>query len=358
MFLMKLLITGVCGFVGRALAEALLERVESLTIYGVDNLMRPGSETNRSPLRRLGVNFIHGDIRLASDLEALPKVDWVIDAAANPSVLAGIGLGGSSRQLIEHNLGSLIHVVEFCKRHHAGLLVLSSSRVYSISALVALPLRENANAFELDNSGKLPLGISADGVAPGFSTEAPVSLYGSTKLASEVLALEYGEAFGFPVWINRCGVMAGAGQFGTPEQGIFAFWVNAHLRRRPLKYIGFGGNGKQVRDALNPRDLAELLLEQMRSGRKGGRRIYTAGGGRDNAMSLAQLNAWCNAHFGEHQPEKDLRPRPYDIPWIIMNNSDAKRDFGWSPGISLAETLTQIAGHAQQNPDWLEWSGL
>ena len=85
-----------------------------------------------------------------------------------------------------------------------------------------------------------------------FSTAAPVSLYGATKLASEIMALEYGGAFDFPVWITRCGVLAGAGQFGTPAQGIFAFWVNAHLRRRPLRYIGFNGTGYQARDAFHP----------------------------------------------------------------------------------------------------------
>src|SRR5207247_9786355 len=63
-----------------------------------------------------------------------------------------------------------------------------------------------------------------------ISTTPPVSLYGSTKLASEFIALEYGGAFGLPVWINRCGVLAGAGQFGTPDQGIFAFWINSYLR--------------------------------------------------------------------------------------------------------------------------------
>ena len=36
------------------------------------------------------------------------------------------------------------------------------------------------------------------------------------------LILEYGECFGFPVWINRCGVLAGAGQFGKADQGIFS----------------------------------------------------------------------------------------------------------------------------------------
>ena len=354
---MKLLITGVCGFAGSRLAEALSRRMAGLTIFGIDNLMRPGSEMNRLRMRPMGVSFTHGDIRSASDVELLPKADWVIDAAANPSVLAGVDAGSSSRQLLEHNLGSLMHVLEYCKRHQAGLILLSSSRVYSISALNALPLRDNGEAFELDDSGLLPAGVTANGLGPDFSTQAPVSLYGSTKLAGEILALEYGEAFGFPVWINRCGVLAGAGQFGTPDQGIFAFWVNAHLRRRPLRFIGFDGRGKQVRDALSPLDLAALLHGQMQSGRPDGRRIYTVGGGVKNAMSLCQLNAWCDARFQNHAPGSDLSPRRYDIPWTIMDSSHAGQDFGWGATESLDEILGQIAEHAQGHPDWLEQSG-
>lgn len=355
---MRILITGACGFVGSALAESLLARSEGLSIHGLDNLMRPGSETNRQRLRGLGVAFVHGDIRSASDFEALPDVDWVIDAAANPSVLAGVAGQGTSRQLLEHNLGSLIHVLEYAKRCRAGLTILSSSRVYSIAALAGLPLRDTGEAFALDDTRPLPAGVSARGVAGEFSTEAPVSLYGSTKLAAEVLALEYGAAFDFPVWVNRCGVMAGPGQFGTPDQGIFAYWINAHLRRRPLRYIGFDGMGKQVRDALHPADLAELLDLQIRGNRSGGRRVYTAGGGPGNAMSLRQLNAWCDARFGRHEPASDVRPRPYDIPWIVMDNAAAEADFGWTPRVSLEETLGRIAAHAERHPDWLERSGL
>ena len=140
---MKLLITGICGFVGSSLAKCLLERREELSIYGIDNLMRPGSETNRRKLQTLGVRFFHGDIRAASDFEALPAADWVIDAAANPSVLAGVTGGFSSRQLFEHNLAGILNVLEYCKAHKAGLLLLSTSRVYSIPALVSLPLRVN-----------------------------------------------------------------------------------------------------------------------------------------------------------------------------------------------------------------------
>ena len=82
---MKILITGVCGFVGSSLAEYFSEAHPQVSISGIDNLMRPGSETNLPRIRRLGVEFTHGDIRAASDFESLPASDWVIDAAANPS---------------------------------------------------------------------------------------------------------------------------------------------------------------------------------------------------------------------------------------------------------------------------------
>jgi CDP-paratose 2-epimerase len=353
---MRILVTGICGFVGSALAECLLERVEGSHVAGIDNLMRPGAETNRMRIERLGIEFIHGDLRSASDISALPPCDWVIDAAANPSVLAGLSGAGSSRRLFEHNLAALGNVLEYCREHKAGLLLLSSSRVYSIPALAAIPLRVHNQAFAVDSAASLPHGLTVDGIGADFSTAAPISLYGATKLASEIMALEYGAAFDFPVWITRCGVLAGAGQFGTPAQGIFAFWVNAHLRRRPIRYIGFNGSGHQTRDAFHPRDLAALLVAQMRTARSDGQRVYTAGGGPTNAMSLAQLSAWCDEHFGHHAPAIDPEPRVYDIPWVVMDNTETARAFGWQLEMSLGMILEDIAQHASNHPDWLEVS--
>lgn len=355
---MRILITGICGFVGSRVAERLIERHEGLSVWGIDNLMRPGSEINRARLRKLGVTYVHGDIRAASDFESLPAADWVIDAAANPSVLAGVQAGFSSRQLFEHNLASLINVLEYSKTHKAGLVLLSSSRVYSIPGLLSIPLGVVGNAYRLDQAAPLPPGVSARGIGAGFSTRAPVSLYGSLKLAMEAIALEYFEAFGFPVWIVRCGVLAGAGQFGTPDQGIFSYWINAHLRRRPMRYVGFDGAGRQVRDALHPDDLTALVDAQMNTERSGGQRIYTAGGGAENAMSLAALTSWCDSRFGPHAPAADLRPRPYDVPWIAMDSSDAERDFGWRMEIPIAKLLDEIAEHAEEHPEWLETSGV
>jgi len=355
---MNILITGVCGFVGSALAECLLERVEGIHVAGMDNLLRPGSETNRMRMEKLGVEFTHGDLRSASDFAGLPACDWVIDAAANPSVLAGLSGGGSSRRLFEHNLTGLGNILEYCREHKSGLALLSSSRVYSIPALAAIPLHVDNQAFTLDPAAELPRGLSANGIGVDFSTAAPVSLYGATKLASEIMALEYGAAFDFPVWVTRCGVLAGPGQFGTPDQGIFSYWINAHLHRRPIRYIGFNGAGFQARDAFHPRDLAALILGQIRSARADGKRVYSAGGGPANTMSLAQLTAWCDDRFGRLVPASDPQPRRYDIPWIVMDNTEAARDFGWKIEMPLPDILEDIAEHANKHPDWLEVSGV
>ena len=58
-----------------------------------------------------------------------------------------------------------------------------------------------------------------------------------TKLASEALALEYGHTYNLPVIVNRCGVLAGEGQFGVAEQGIFSFWIRAYALPDPLNTL-------------------------------------------------------------------------------------------------------------------------
>lgn len=353
---MKILITGICGFVGSSLAKGLLHRLENLEITGIDNLVRAGSETNRLALAQLGVRFVHGDIRMRSDVESLPACDWVIDAAAQPSVLAGVDGKSSPRQLCEHNLGGTLNILEYCRAHTAGFLLLSTSRVYSIAQLAAIPMRVHNNAFVPDESKPLPHGASSAGIDASFSTQAPISLYGATKLSSEIMALEYGATFKFPVWVNRCGVLAGAGQFGTAEQGIFSYWLHAHASRRPLRYIGFGGLGHQVRDAFHPDDLAELIARQLRR-QPPADPIFNVGGGVSHTMSLAQLNSWCDQQFGAHAPQPDTRPRPFDIPWFVMNAQRVIDEFDWSPQRSLVSILEEIRSHVAANPDWLTRCG-
>ncbi|HWF20427.1 MAG TPA: NAD-dependent epimerase/dehydratase family protein [Verrucomicrobiae bacterium] len=354
---MKILISGICGFVGSTLAARLKESLPDAEIFGFDNFIRPGSELNRLELKRLGIRVQHGDVRNASDTASLPAADWVIDAAANPSVLAGVDGQTSSRQLVEHNLYGTINLLEYCKTHRAGFILLSTSRIYAIQPLAALKVEAVNKAFRPVAKVGLPSGVSEAGVDEHFSTQAPISLYGSTKLASEAMALEYGETFNFPVWINRCGVLAGAGQFGRPDQGIFSFWINSWLRKRPLKYLGFGGNGFQVRDCLHPKDIVALLSKQFSaSAAKTHPRIVNVSGGTNSAMSLAQLSDWCAARFGPHQIQADGSARPFDIPWMVLNSALAGKIWNWQPETSLENIMDEIARHAEKHPEWLDIS--
>jgi len=354
---MKVLITGICGFVGSSLARTLLSRLSDVEVYGMDNFVRPGSETNRLDLRRRGVGLFHGDVRCASDFDQLPDVDWVIDAAANPSVLIGADGRTSSRQAVEHNLFGTINILEYAKARKAGLVLLSTSRVYSIPQMQAIPLSKTPDSFLFDGTQPCPPGVSALGIAEDFSTSAPVSLYGATKLASEAMALEYGYTYNLPVWINRCGVLAGAGQFGTAEQGIFSYWLHAHAQRRRLGFFGFGGRGLQVRDALHPDDLATIVIRQITGTEVKAGQILHIAGGSSNSMSLAQLTAWCDRRFGPHPAVSNAATRPFDVPWVVLDSSKARQTFGWEPAMTLPNILDQIAAHVDTHPDWLHMAG-
>jgi CDP-paratose 2-epimerase len=339
----KILITGACGFVGSCLARDLPSVLPGIEIWGLDNFLREGSRANLPLLITLGVKFVEGDIRRPADLAKIPKVDWVIDCAAEPSVLAGTSGKMPSMDLLDHNLIGTIQMLEFCKQHSAGFILMSTSRVYSIPPLTSLPVESAQGAFR-PKSFRPEIGLTEKGISELFPTTPPASLYGTSKRCSELLALEYAEAFGFPVWINRCGVLAGAGQFGRADQGIFSFWIRSWKEKRPLKYIGFDGRGSQVRDCLHPRDLLPLLQKQLQGHKPSDPKdVSNFSGGAKNSISLAQLSDWCRARFGPHEVTSDSQPRPYDLPWVILDSTRATKLWNWHASIPCPMIFEEIA---------------
>jgi CDP-paratose 2-epimerase len=341
----QVVITGGAGFVGSSLALNLRRDLPSAAIVAVDNLKRRGSERNLSRFKAAGVQFLHGDTRVPSDFSQIQgAVDLVIDASAEPSVLAGTQ--GTPRYLLDTNLAGTWNCLEFARERSAQFIFLSTSRVYSIEPLLSLPLAPGGSRFEWQ--GGAIDGASTKGIAENFPTHLPRSLYGATKLASEQLVQEYSFLYGLKSAIYRCGVLCGAGQFGKVDQGVFTLWMANHFFGVPLTYMGFDGMGKQVRDLLHPSDLYSLVRTQMGSYAHWNGETYNVGGGMQNSVSLRELTDICREITGREVPiGTRSEQNKVDIPWYVTDSSKCQSQYGWEPKVSLRQTMTDIY-------DWLK----
>lgn len=338
---MRVLITGGAGFVGSSLAIAFRNRDPKAEVFAFDNLKRRGSELNLERFQRHAVNFVHGDVRQPADLAALPgNFDLVIDASAEPSVLAG--LDGSPAYVLDTNLGGTINCLELARQRGKAFIFLSTSRVYSIAPLRELALEEGPTRFTLAAQQKSP-GIGARGIAEEFPVHLPRSLYGATKLASEMLVQEYVASYGLRAVIDRCGVIAGPGQFGKVDQGVFTLWVAHHAFGKPLKYTGFGGTGKQVRDLLHPDDLFTALSLQLDAIDRLSGETFNLGGGQDCSTSLAELTTLCQEVSGRTIPmASEPTSASVDIPFYVSDTAKAARVFGWQPQRKVRDIVGDI----------------
>jgi CDP-paratose 2-epimerase len=351
---MNVLVTGCAGFVGSTICHQLRRLRPDWKINGLDNLSRVGSETNIPGLIDAGVNVVRGDVRCETDFELFRGIDFVIDAAANPSVLAGT-TGTGSRQLVDQNLVGTINTLEFCRRMSAGLILLSSSRVYSISDMRSIPLVDGVSRYVYGDLEGVS-GVSPAGISEEFSTKPPMSLYGVTKLASELMAMEYAYSYNFPVFVNRCGVMSGEGQFGIASQGIVSYWIAKAIAGEQLCYTGQGGKGFQVRDLMHPNDLAELLVMQMES-ECIKPAIYNVSGGMESSFSLFELTEFCKSAGLDLNVASVHSNRPNDVPHVVLDSSLARDTFRWVPSVTKDEIFSRVLGFLLSKVNWLRVSG-
>ena len=163
-----------------------------------------------------------------------------------------------------------------------------------------------------------------------FSLDGPRSIYGFTKLSSEMLIEEFSYQFGIKFIINRCGVISGPLQFGKQDQGFVSLWLWRHLNKKKLNYIGYGGKGHQVRDVLHIDDLKKLIFLQIKKLSKINNKIFTVGGSIKNKISLIELTKICQKITGnEIKIGKIKKTSNYDIPIFITNNSKVSKTYGW-----------------------------
>jgi CDP-paratose 2-epimerase len=341
------LVTGGAGFVGANVAVGLRVAHPDWSIVAFDNLHRRGSELQLPRLRDADVEFVHGDVRDPADLLDVARVDAIVECSAEPSALAGVG--GGLDYLMRTNLLGAYNCLELARRDGAFFVFLSTSRVYPVAALAGLELAETETRFEL--LAEQPVaGAGPSGIAEEFPLEGPRTLYGTTKLAAELVIAEYREAFGVRAVVNRCGVIAGPWQMARVDQGVFSYWLLAHYLRRPLEYIGFGGTGKQVRDLLHVDDLVALLDDQLQRPDHWDGVTANVGGGPACSLSLREATALCRELTGNHVEVGAVTTRrPGDVPVYLSDCSRLFSHTDWRPRRNAHAILSDILGWVSEH---------
>ncbi len=344
----SVLVTGGAGFVGSNLAVGYRLRHPECRVLALDNLKRRGSELNLPRLREAGVEFVHGDIRNREDLTEL-DLDLILECSAEPSVLAGYG--GSPDYLINTNLIGTLNCLELARSRGADFIFLSTSRVYPIGALEGLRYTEDETRFVLEDEQPSP-GASARGISEAFPIQGARSLYGATKLASELFVEEYRAAYGLRTAVNRCGVVSGPWQMGKVDQGVFALWVARHYFGGGLGYMGYGGTGKQVRDLLHVDDLLDLVELQARDMDRFAGGTFNVGGGPENSLSLLETTELCRQITGNRVPvRRQPETREADVPLYVSDPGKITDLCGWRPARSAAQTLDDLCSWIRANED-------
>jgi CDP-paratose 2-epimerase len=340
----RIVITGGAGFVGSSLALRLKEYFVEGEVVAFDNLRRHGSELNLPRLEKGGVSFIKGDVCNIEDIEMLGAFDMLIDAAAECSVKAG--LNGSPSEVVNTNIVGTFNALEAARKNDAAFLFISTSRVYPIAPINNLPFYETENRFEWS---------VYKGIAEDFSLAGARSIYGATKLAGELLVQEYGFNYRMKTLINRCGIIAGPWQMAKADQGVITLWTARHIYDLPLKYIGFGGEGKQVRDVLYIDDFTSLVCRQIEQFELWDCTIYNVGGGIDSSTSLCELTGICRDVTGKTlHVSSESGTSPVDMRIYLSETRKVQEEFNWQPEFGVCQTVTDIAQWINDNHNRLK----
>lgn len=349
---MRILVTGGAGFVGSNLALRFKRDSSDVDVCAFDNLRRRGSELALPRLAAGGVRFVHGDVRSPDDLLDAGQFDLLLECSAEPSVQAGYD--GNPGYVLQTNLTGTMHCLEAARRHDAIVVFLSTSRVYPIAGLRALPLEPRQQRLAIADGAVGP-GWSAQGLTTAFPLAGFRSLYGATKLASELLIEEYAAMYGLRTVVNRCGVLSGPWQMGKVDQGFIVLWAARHLFGGRLSYTGFGGEGRQVRDVLHVDDLHDLVARQVAGIARHAGSVHNVGGGAANSVSLAELTALCQARAGRSiLVGSDATTSSADVPYYVADNAAVTAATGWAPSRSLGMLLDDVFGWLREHRQTLE----
>lgn len=319
---MRILLTGSAGFIGYHTARALLDRGHAVT--GVDDL-NPYYPPALKEARLAGLEghkafrFVKADIADSGALAAAAgseRYDVILHLAAQAGVRHALKDPASYTR---SNLVGHQNVLEFA-RHHAGLAHLvyaSSSSVYGNDTVP--PFREDARA------------------------DQPISYYGATKRAGELLSHSYAELFG----LKQTGLrfFTVYGPFGRPDMAYWMF-TDKILKGEPIPV--FGG-GKLRRDFTYVDDIVTALVRIVETPFVNVRpmgenpaphRIYNLGN--SHPEDVHTLIGLIENATGKTAKIEQTQGPPGDVRETYADISRAARDFGFAPRVPLAEGIPRF----------------
>jgi CDP-paratose 2-epimerase len=272
----RMLITGGAGFIGVNAAHHFAEQGWLVTIY--DTLLRPGSARNLSWIQRVhggAVRMVRADVRDDLTLaEAVRGQDVILHLAAQVAVTSSLVAPVDD---FEVNARGTLNVLESVRRHapRAILLFASTNKVYG---------GLESSTFRRTSAGWLP-----EDQPDGISETQPLdfhSPYGCSKGAADQYVRDYARCFGLKTVVLRQSCIYGAHQYGNEDQGWVAHFVHSMFQRAPITIFG---DGAQVRDLLDVRDLCRLYSHCIERIDDCASQVLNVGGGAGNARSIIDV---------------------------------------------------------------------
>ncbi len=326
----RILIAGGAGFIGTNLTEVATKRGHGVVVF--DNFVRPGVEENLVHLKKFGAQVIRGDVRSFHDLSRLPKVDAIINVAANP------GIPWSMKwPLYDFKVNAMgaLNLLELARKRMIPAIFASTNKIYS-DEVNDFPLVEKKTRYVWKDK-------KFKGINEGFPMDSagkhPHSPYGCSKATADLYHQEYFHIYGVPTVVNRMSCIYGLYQKGVEDQGWLWWFVEAKKKNKPLNIYG---NGKQVRDALFGTDLAKLYIEELEDIKKHQGQVYNVGGGVKHTVSLIEVIEYLNKKGGKPLKLKFHGWRQADHKVYVSDITKVTSRTKWAPETSVWEGIDRM----------------
>ena len=316
----RVLITGGAGFLGVNAAVHLIKDGWFVTL--LDNLSRPGTERNlkwlitRYPNR---VSFVKEDIRNADGLaEHVRRQDAVLHLAAQVAVTTSLVDPNTD---FDVNARGTLNVLEAVRNHNreAPFVFASTNKVY----------------------GKLGKNNSACKETQPLDFHSP---YGCSKGAADQYVRDYARCFGMNTVVLRQSCIYGAHQYGTEDQGWVAHFVHSILQDRTLTIYG---DGTQVRDLLDARDLSDLYALTIDKIAITRGEVYNVGGGAANQRNLLEVIDLIGELTGKKPQFSFADWREGDQAYYVSDTTKAREQLGWEPKVDFDRGLRDLISWAE-----------